>query len=148
MKSFTTKKSSKKIYQKIQIQIDELQTRLEFQQSYEREEELERLRVELVSATETARKLFGAALVEQSGEVGGDEKAKTIDPMFELRLRIVQLDRQLESAERQRARAKDTLSEVENALEQRDLTNARLNSENRRIREVKTQHFFDSFCIN
>lgn len=111
---------------------EELRTRLELQCSQEREEELERLRIELVVATETARKLFG--VMDQNAT---DKTDQTIsDSLLEMRLRIVQLDRQLESVERQLQRSKAAIIELENTIEQRDLVNARLNSENQRLREV------------
>lgn len=93
---------------------------------------MEKLRSELVSATETAQKLFGAAVRVQHTQ----ENEKVMDPMVELQLRIVQLDRQEESLQRQLQRFKLSNEELENALEQKDLLNARLNSENQRLREV------------
>ncbi|KAI1731189.1 hypothetical protein Ddc_03922 [Ditylenchus destructor] len=117
--------------QRNELEIEELRARLELQHNPEREEELERLRTELVSATQTARKLFGAAMLEADSAA-----QQTADPMAELRLRIVQMDKEVELAEnRIKSLEKDKI-ELEAALEQKDLENARVIEQNQRYRQL------------
>ncbi|KAI1722229.1 hypothetical protein DdX_04538 [Ditylenchus destructor] len=114
-----------------ELEIEELRARLELQHNPEREEELERLRTELVSATQTARKLFGAAMLEADSAA-----QQTADPMAELRLRIVQMDKEAELAESRVKSLEKDKSELEAALEQKDLENARVIEQNQRYRQL------------
>uniref|UniRef100_A0A915CVB1 Nucleoprotein TPR n=1 Tax=Ditylenchus dipsaci TaxID=166011 RepID=A0A915CVB1_9BILA len=121
--------------QKNELEIEELRARLELHQNQDREEELERLRHELVSATETARKLFGDAMVLEEQEQSGS-KVTAVDPLAELRVRLLQMDKQLEVAEQQVALLTQDKTDMLAALEQKDLANARLNAHNQRLRQL------------
>lgn len=105
-----------------------MKLRSELEQNPEKEAELERLREELVAATDTARKLFGAMSVEQQQESSSTDEMthQKVDPTLELRLRLVQMDMELGDVEEKLKKAKHEGMEMELQLEQKDLMNARL----------------------
>jgi hypothetical protein len=107
----------------------------------QKEAELERLRLELVSATETARRLFGAAMDEEeeagmAAIAGARAEAGKAEPGLELRLRLVQMDRELEQLEAQLREEKRRSTELESAVEQKDLQSARLLADCQRYRKI------------
>ncbi|KAK0422627.1 hypothetical protein QR680_007683 [Steinernema hermaphroditum] len=87
----------------LQAELEELKALKALDRTEEKEMELERLREELVEATNMARMLFG-----KPSETG------TVDPSAEIRLRVLQLERQLEDCQ---AELKDKKEENERLLE-------------------------------
>ena len=117
------------IVQRQQIELDEQRARLAIANNDEQEAELERLRLELVEATKLARQLFGS----MSGDVSAGQ---TLDPTTELRVRIVQLDKQLEIADSKINDLKEKNRKFEQIAEEKDAINAKINGELERIRKV------------
>ncbi|KAL3117782.1 hypothetical protein niasHT_009828 [Heterodera trifolii] len=102
----------------------------------QREEELDRLRVELINATEAARKLFGVETLAGEEQMDDGDAARAEGAARELRLRMIQMDQQLEQQERSLAQKQQTEHETEQALEQKDLQIARLLTECQRYRKM------------
>ncbi|KAL3110050.1 hypothetical protein niasHT_015653 [Heterodera trifolii] len=102
----------------------------------QREEELDRLRVELINATEAARKLFGVEALAGEEQMDDGDAARAEGAARELRLRMIQMDQQLEQQERSLAQKRQTEHETEQALEQKDLQIARLLTECQRYRKM------------
>ncbi|KAL3110831.1 hypothetical protein niasHT_014768 [Heterodera trifolii] len=102
----------------------------------QREEELYRLRVELINATEAARKLFGVEALAGEEQMDDGDAARAEGAARELRLRMIQMDQQLEQQERSLAQKQQTEHETEQALEQKDLQIARLLTECQRYRKM------------
>src|SRR4051812_32283352 len=96
---------------------------MQAEHSMEREEELERLRLELVEATKIARQLFGESLAT----AGEDSQATDLSP--KLRLRIVQLNRELDLCRQQLTRSNEEKAQLIKSLEQKDTQLARLYAE-------------------
>uniref|UniRef100_A0AC34EZV0 Uncharacterized protein n=1 Tax=Panagrolaimus sp. ES5 TaxID=591445 RepID=A0AC34EZV0_9BILA len=111
------------------MEIDEQRARLALVKNDEREAELERLRQELVEATKLARQLFGS----MSGDIA---VGQSLDPTAELRVRIVQLDKQLEIAQKKIAEMKEENKKLEKIAEEKDEINAKINGELERIRKI------------
>uniref|UniRef100_A0A914HVZ5 Uncharacterized protein n=1 Tax=Globodera rostochiensis TaxID=31243 RepID=A0A914HVZ5_GLORO len=126
--------------QRIEAELDECRFHLEtaIKPDHQKEEELERLRLELMKATETARKLFGVALMEEGEKgAGGRANGGTEDgTVGELRLRLIQLDQQLEERDRCLEEKGRLEQKLEQALEQKDLQIARLLTECQRYRKM------------
>ncbi|KAL3101975.1 hypothetical protein niasHS_003384 [Heterodera schachtii] len=102
----------------------------------QREEELDRLRVELINATEAARKLFGVEALAGEEQMDDGDAARAEGTARDLRLRMIQMDQQLEQQERSLAQKRQTEHETEQALEQKDLQIARLLTECQRYRKM------------
>ena len=116
------------------MEIDEQRARLALTNNDEREVELERLRQELIEATKLARQLFGS--------MSGDTSAtQSLDPTAELRVRIVQMDKQLEIAQHKINDLKEENKKLERIAEEKDAINAKINGELERIRKVRTSEF-------
>uniref|UniRef100_A0AC35GY19 Uncharacterized protein n=1 Tax=Panagrolaimus sp. PS1159 TaxID=55785 RepID=A0AC35GY19_9BILA len=111
------------------MEIDEQRARLALVNNDEREAELERLRQELVEATKLARQLFGS----MSGDV---EIGQSLDPTAELRVRIVQLDKQLEITQQKINELREENKKLEKIAEEKDVINAKINGELERIRKI------------
>uniref|UniRef100_A0A914XZL8 Uncharacterized protein n=1 Tax=Panagrolaimus superbus TaxID=310955 RepID=A0A914XZL8_9BILA len=111
------------------MEIDEQRARLALVKNDEREAELERLRQELVDATKLARHLFGS----MSGDM---PHGQSLDPTAELRVRIVQLDKQLEMAAKNIIELKEENKKLEKIAEEKDEINAKINGELERIRKI------------
>uniref|UniRef100_A0A183C7I7 HOOK_N domain-containing protein n=1 Tax=Globodera pallida TaxID=36090 RepID=A0A183C7I7_GLOPA len=126
--------------QRIEAELDECRFHLEtaIKPDHQKEEELERLRLELMKATETARKLFGVALMEEGEKgAGGQANGGTEDgTVGELRLRLIQMDQQLEERDRCLEEKDRSEQKMEQALEQKDLQIARLLNECQRYRKM------------
>lgn len=112
------------------MEIEELQMRLQHENNPEREEELERLRLELVEATKVARQMFGESLI------GTGEDNESTDLSAKLRLRIVQVGRDLDDCRQQLEASVDERSRLTKQLEQKDIRLSHVYSELERIRKV------------
>lgn len=112
------------------MEIEEQRARLTLVNNEEREIELEKLQHELVEATKLARQLFGS----MSGDISAGQ---TLDPTAELRVRIVQLDKQLENAQQKINDLKEENIRLEKIAEEKDAINAKIYGELERIRKVR-----------
>lgn len=113
------------------MEIEELQARIHSEHSMEREEELERLRLELVEATKVARQLFGETLM-----VGADEDSQAADLTGKLRLRIVQVNEELNKCRQKLELNDEERSQLSKLIEQKDARLAQLYTEVDRVRKV------------
>jgi hypothetical protein len=109
-----------------------LQARIQREHSAEREEELERLRLELVEATRVARQMFGETLA------GGGDDSQNTDLSAKLRFRIVQIGRDLDVCKQQLETSVEERAQLTKQLEQKDARLAQLYSELDRVRKVNT----------
>jgi hypothetical protein len=116
------------------MEIEELQARIQREHGAEREEELERLRLELVEATKVARQMFGESFVDAG------EDSQSTDLSAKLRLRIVQVGRDLDVCRQQLEASVGERSQLSKQLEQKDARLAQLYSELDRVRKVTTSH--------
>lgn len=98
----------------------------------------------MVSATETARKLFGVAIFDTTSFK--QDNINIDDLNTELRLHIFQLNKKLEVEEAKIKLFQSLNLENENALEQKDLINAQLNAENQKLKKVFI-FYFNKFVI-
>jgi hypothetical protein len=113
------------------MQLEELQARLQSEHSIEREEELERLRLELVEATKVARQLFGESLV-----IDADEESQHADLTAKLRLHIVQVNRELDQCREQLRISNEEQEHLTKLVEQKDSQLAQLYAEVDRVRKL------------
>jgi hypothetical protein len=109
----------------------------------EKEEELEGLRLELVSATERARRLFDEAAVVTGREEaeGGTilapkETAATKGPGSEFRLRLVQMDMELDKMEAKLGEERRRTRELEGTIEGKEMEIARMMADCQRYRKM------------
>lgn len=101
----------------------------------EREEELEKLRLELVEATKMARQLFGQSV--NPPERGTES---TSDISSELRLQIVRVNRELDEVREQSRLIEDEKNNLVKQLEHKDIQMAKNHTELTRFREVSTNN--------
>uniref|UniRef100_A0AC34R4D8 Uncharacterized protein n=1 Tax=Panagrolaimus sp. JU765 TaxID=591449 RepID=A0AC34R4D8_9BILA len=120
--------------QKLQMENENQRERLNLINDEEKEAELERLRKELIEATKLAKQLFGS----MSGGGGSDEKmiGQNIDPTSELRLRILQLNKELEITEGKLAKLKEENEKLEKIAIEKDEINSKISGELNRLRKV------------
>ncbi|TKR95339.1 hypothetical protein L596_009520 [Steinernema carpocapsae] len=99
----------------LQAELEELKALKALDRTEEKEAELEKLRIELVEATNMARMLFG-----KSSEAG------TVDPAAEIRLRVLQLEKLLEDAQHDlKLKTEENEKLLEN-LEEKDSENIKI----------------------
>ncbi|KAI6225712.1 hypothetical protein M3Y95_00726000 [Aphelenchoides besseyi] len=116
--------------QRYESELEELQTRfkMEHGDDKEREEELERLRLELVEATKLARELFGQPLESSDG--------KANDPTSELRVRIVHLNQELDGLRNQLKENENEQNQLNRLIETKDGQLIRSHAEIDRLRQL------------
>lgn len=116
--------------QKQQMELEKQCERLALINDEEKEAELEKLRKELIEATKIAKQLFGT----MSGET--TITGQIIDPTAELRVRIIQLDKELEISENKIKKLKEENENFEKIIIEKDEINAKISGELNRIRKV------------
>ncbi|KAE9548796.1 hypothetical protein FO519_007997 [Halicephalobus sp. NKZ332] len=114
--------------QKQQLELDDQKTRISLINNEEKEVELERLKQELVEATKIARELFGSMTTDPGGQ--------SMDPTSELRVRIIQLDKQLEITEAKIKELEAENQKLENIVVEKDELNAKITRELDKIRKI------------
>ncbi|CAJ0956805.1 unnamed protein product, partial [Mesorhabditis belari] len=106
-------------------EIQQLRLHIRTDTTAEKERELEKLRDELVAATKMARSLFGTD-VESSD-----------DPTIQLRLHIIQLEKNLEEMRSELETTKVDLSRTTSLVEGKDSAFADLSAQHQRLQELK-----------
>lgn len=118
---------------RLQMEVEELQVRFQSEHNAEREQELENLRLELVEATKIARQLLGESLV---GPTDSDPHSQAADLSGQLRLRVVQINRELDLCRQQLRGNEEEKTQLTRAIEQKDAQLAQHYAELERIRKV------------
>ncbi|VDM37590.1 unnamed protein product [Toxocara canis] len=107
----------------LKLELEETRARSRLDRSEERERELERLRNELVDATNLARELFGKT-------ASSDDRQQSA----QLRLKVLELDKMVETLREQLKDEAKQREELVRNLEAKDTENMRIHAEMKRIR--------------
>ncbi|CAD5205740.1 unnamed protein product [Bursaphelenchus okinawaensis] len=110
---------------KCEAEISELQAKIQSDFTLEREQELEKLRIELIEATNIARQLFGEAVQTETKP----------DPNSQIRNRIVTINTELTECRTQLANVESEKKSLEKQMESKDEQLAKSHVELGRLRQ-------------
>uniref|UniRef100_A0A1I7S1H9 Centrosomal protein n=2 Tax=Bursaphelenchus xylophilus TaxID=6326 RepID=A0A1I7S1H9_BURXY len=112
---------------KYETEITDLRTKIQSDYTLEREQELEKLRVELVEATNLARQLFGERSQDQDGT--------KVDATSQIRNRMVHINKELTECREQLKKEESERKSLEKQLENKDTALAKAHGDLARLRQ-------------